>query len=84
MHDYIRRDPKKPAPTRRQAVAVPHPMADVTSLHATVMALKEAVEVLQTHRGDVLDGAITWRDLVAIGLITADQVPQPPPSGRLR
>ena len=55
--------------------AIPEPQADVESLRQTVAALKQAVEVLIRQRKPVLAGAVTWGDLVDLGLINPDQVP---------
>ena len=42
------------------------------------MAMKERVEVASGQRGtDMLDAAVTWRDLVDLKLITAAKVPLP-------
>jgi hypothetical protein len=39
------------------------------------MALKERVEVLSGTRGYNTDAAVTWGDLVELGLIKINQVP---------
>jgi len=57
-------------------IAIPEPYQTVESLHATAMGTKEAVEILLGQRGNVLDEAITWGDLVALGIIKPDQVPK--------
>lgn len=38
-------------------------------------AMKENLEILTGQRGSRLASAVTWQDLVDLGLITADQVP---------
>lgn len=55
--------------------AIPEPYENLTSLRATAIATKELVEVLAGQRGPALDAAVTWNDLVSLGLIQADQVP---------
>jgi len=40
------------------------------------MAMKEAVESLSGQRGGPDDVAVTWGDLLDLGLISIDQVPQ--------
>lgn len=55
--------------------AINEPTTDVASLRESILSLKEATEMLTRQRGDPLASAITWADLVALGVITADQVP---------
>lgn len=55
--------------------SIPEPVAEIRSLHATVLATKEIVETLTGQRGRALDAAVTWGDLVEAGLIQPDQVP---------
>jgi hypothetical protein len=50
-------------------------MGEVESLRVVVVALKQAVEVLTRQRKPVSAGAVTWQDLVDLGVITSDQVP---------
>ncbi len=57
-------------------IAIPEPYETTASLRATAMATKEAVEILLGQRGNVLDEAITWGDLLALGIIKQDQVPK--------
>lgn len=63
-------------PERHPRPAIPEPVATTHSLYNTVMALKEAVEVLQNQRGPGENAAVIWRDMVALGLIDANAVPQ--------
>lgn len=56
--------------------AIPVPVADLTSLREAAVATKEVVEVLTRQRKPVLAAAVTWQDLVALGLIPASKVPQ--------
>ena len=46
----------------RQAT-IPEPYTDVASLRASVMALKELVEMLAGQRGDRDDQAVTWGEM---------------------
>jgi hypothetical protein len=55
--------------------AIPNPSADPIALRSTGIALKETVETLTLQRGSPLNAAVTWQDLVNLGLITAAQVP---------
>lgn len=55
--------------------AIKEPFQTIPSLHETMLGVKERVEVLSGHRGRVLDAAVTWGDLVDLGLIAHDQVP---------
>jgi hypothetical protein len=50
-------------------------MAEVNSLRASVVAVKEVVEVLTRQRKPITSAAVTWQDLVDLGLITSAQVP---------
>ena len=49
--------------------AVNDPIAQVQSLTTTVKELRAGMESLGGWRGDVLDRAVTFRDLVALGLV---------------
>lgn len=60
---------------RRSQVTVPEPYLDPGSLRAATLALKELTEVLAGQRGEALDAAVTWRDLVELGIVKPDQVP---------
>lgn len=51
------------------------PKADVENLRQVTGALKDTVEVLTRQRKPVAAAAVTWQDLVDLGLITASQVP---------
>lgn len=55
--------------------AVPEPVQTLESLRQTSAALKEGVEVLSGQRGTKLNAAVTWQDLIDLGLILASQVP---------
>lgn len=60
---------------RRPQPTIPEPFENFASLRMTALATKEATEVMLGQRGDVLDRAVTFGDLVKLGLITADQLP---------
>lgn len=55
--------------------SIPEPVAETHALYATALATKEIVETLMGQRGNALDGAVTWRDLLEAGLIKPEQVP---------
>jgi len=56
--------------------AIPTPAADVLALRASCEALKETVEVLTLARGNHLNAAVTWQDLIDLGLALPTQVPR--------
>lgn len=56
--------------------AVSEPTTDGASLRESVLNLKEGVEMLTRQRGDPIASAVTWADLVALGLINAADVPK--------
>lgn len=74
----------KGGPPLRGHAAIPEPLQDVVSLRATAFALKEGYEVLAGIRGDAESAAVTWRDLIQLGLVRADQVPNDVGSTRSR
>lgn len=55
--------------------SIPDPNLDPKSLRDSVLALKQAFEIHSHQRGTPLNAAVTWQDLVNLGLITAAQVP---------
>lgn len=57
-------------------------MMTLESLQASVMGLKELVEVLAGQRGQQGHHAVTWADLQQLGLAPAEVTPspQPPPN----
>lgn len=59
----------------REQATIPDPFKTLESLNATAVSTKELVETLAGQRGSQMDAAVTWGDLVDLGLITADQVP---------
>jgi hypothetical protein len=58
--------------------SIPDPMLNLPSHQDTLTALKQAVEVLTRQRRveQVKASAVTWNDLLALGLIQEDQVPK--------
>jgi hypothetical protein len=60
----------------RTLATIPQPAPTIASLHVTALASKEAIETLQGLRGDVLDRAVTWRELVRLGLARPPDFPQ--------
>lgn len=61
--------------TQKFTRAIPVPQQTLPSLQQAVSALKDNVEVLTRTRGPVTAAAVTWQDLVDLGLISADDVP---------
>lgn len=61
---------------KRQIATVPEPYENLHSLLTAVRALKELAEGLTGQRGTLDDRAVTWGDLVQLGLIKPDQVPK--------
>jgi hypothetical protein len=55
---------------------IPEPTTDPGSLRDSVLALKQGFETLSHQRANPLVAAVTWSDLLALGLITAAQVPK--------
>ena len=56
--------------------AIPAPTNDPTQLRLSVQALKEGFEMLSHQRKNVLNAAVTWQDLVDLGLIELSRVPK--------
>lgn len=54
--------------------AVPQPSSDPASVPFVLSRLREGVESLSGHRGDPLARAVTFNDLITLGLVTAVQV----------
>jgi len=55
---------------------IPEPAPSVQSLQQTSAALKEATEILLRQRGSPLNAAVTWQDLLDLGLIAPKDVPK--------
>jgi hypothetical protein len=60
----------------RKIPTIIEPYENAASLRSAVMALKENVEMLTGQRGTIDDVAVTWGDLIRLGLIKQDQVPK--------
>jgi hypothetical protein len=56
--------------------AIPDPLASMNSVQSTAAALKEGFEILTRQRGSKMLAAVTWEDLVRLGLVTPDKVPR--------
>jgi len=56
--------------------AIPDPQPNLASLHNTVLALKEAVELLTGQRGNRAVSVVTYRQMVVWGKITAQDIPR--------
>lgn len=56
--------------------SIPDPTTAPENLLDATLALKQAMEIVTGQRGDKLHTAVTWADLVALGVITKDQVPK--------
>jgi hypothetical protein len=56
--------------------SIPEPQAEVLALRSTAAALKETVETLTLQRGSKLNGAVTWQDLIDLGVALPTQVPR--------
>lgn len=48
---------------------IPQPLADVGALVSVAQQLKQGVDSLAGHRGNVLDRAVTFNDLINLGLV---------------
>jgi hypothetical protein len=59
----------------RTQATIPEPYEDVKSLRASVVALKQLVESLAGQRGGPSDVAVTWGNLLELGVIQPEQVP---------
>ncbi len=56
--------------------SIPAPAADLVALRQSADALKETVEMLTLQRGNHLLAAVTWQDLIDLGLALPTQVPR--------
>lgn len=61
---------------RRPQATIPEPYQTLESLRATAMGTKELVETLAGQRGQAYDAAVTWQDLLNLGLIKPEQIPR--------
>jgi hypothetical protein len=51
--------------------AISDPAADVNSLYSSVSGIKQALEGLLRVSGNQGNGAVTWNDLVALGIVAS-------------
>lgn len=61
---------------RRTQVTIPEPYPDAASLRATALATKELVESLAGQRGGSYDVAVTWGNLIDLGIVKPEQMPE--------
>lgn len=69
--------------SKRTQITIPEPYETVQSLRAVALVTKEACETLMGQRGSPIDVAVTWGDLINLGLIKKEQVPPDVGSHRL-
>ncbi len=60
---------------RRSMSTIPDPNKDINSIHATLMGIKELLEVLAGQRGRALNAAVTWQDLLDLQMINQADIP---------
>lgn len=60
---------------RRQQATIPEPYPEVNSLRTAALATKELVEALAGQRGGAYDVAVTWGDLLDLGIVKLEQMP---------
>ena len=63
---------------------VPEPYTTVEALYASTKALKEGYEMLSGQRGGPDNIAVTWGDLLALGIVKPEQLPPHVRQHRLR
>lgn len=62
---------------RKRLPGIPDPSRSVDGLFDTITTMKQAVETLGGQRiGSRAESAVTWQDLVDLGLIEALQIPR--------
>jgi hypothetical protein len=49
---------------------IPEPNLKPESLHDSALATKQVIEILTGQRGKKADAAVTWQDLLDLGLIS--------------
>lgn len=64
--------------TAKNYPSIAEPLAEINSVRDTAAQLKETAEILIGQRGTRSLAAVTWQDLLALGLIKPDQVPTTP------
>ena len=60
----------------KRATGIPHPVGTVQSLLQTTQALKDRVEQSLDRSGDLLTTAVTFNDLLTLGLIKSSDLAQ--------
>ena len=65
-------------------VSIPEPNENLPSLRSVAVATKELVETLAGQRGDPRDVAVTWGDLINLGLVTKQDIPRDIGSNRFQ
>ena len=68
---------------KRVQISIPDPFETLSSLRSVSLATKEAIETLMGQRGSPVDVAVTWGDLINLGLVKKEQVPPDVGSHRL-
>lgn len=56
--------------------AITEPTTNPESLRSSILNLKESVEIVTRQRGDKAMSAVTWNDLVELGLVSSAKVPK--------
>lgn len=62
--------------SKRTQATIPVPYENLASLRTTALATKELVESLAGQIGNSDDVAVTWGDLLRLGVIRPEQVPR--------
>ena len=62
--------------TRRDIVTIPEPVENLGALYRTSVSLKQAVDTLTGQTNEVGERAVTWNDLLRLGLVTKPDLPQ--------
>lgn len=62
----------------RRYPAIPEALPELEGLTMAVRELKQAVEILTQQRKPYNLSAVTWQDLVDLGLITSNRIPTIP------
>lgn len=68
----------------RKWPGISHPEMELASIHSTVLLLVDAMQLLQGQTGGRYDVAVTWGDLLELGLITEEQIPRDVGADRIR
>ena len=62
--------------TRRDIPTVPEPLQEVGALFRTCYALKQTTDMLTGQTREIGERAMTWNDLLRLGLVTQPDLPQ--------